>query len=581
MRSLWQPRYRMMVLKNAPFHDNITYSGHRATGLLPREGAPSQKRMALHEVTRRGPEYLSWGDVPIRLIRLLVHDGPAADQSDGNAYQRRSSGYHESVSFDAFPAPVYAQAVLTQNFDDAKRYFLDSLLEIHRAHTRMLARQGIITQGHEQTLIAALDQLDCSSISQAVYDGSHEDLFFYIESLLEKAAGHDIAGKMHTGRSRNDIAITLYRMSVRRELLKLATAVAELRCVVLELAGGHLQTVMPAHTHTQPAQPTTLAHYLIGVSEFLARDIERIRRAFAHVNLSPLGAAALTTTGFPIDRDYTARLLGFEGLANNSYAAIAAIDYMTESAAAVAVAMVNLGKLTQDLLLWATREFSFLRLSDAFVQSSSIMPQKRNPVALEHARILASRALGEAQAVLTTAHNTPFGDINDSEDDLQPLVFTMFSDAVRPLKLLAGVLHTVEINRSELARRAGKDFLTVTELADTLVRREGLSFREAHALVAQTVRACGDDDDPATIGATLQRLHPSLRLTPAEILEALDPVHFIAIRSIVGGPAPERTAEGLSRASSEQREIEAWIKAKTALLDDARSYLSAAPTSQL
>jgi argininosuccinate lyase len=485
------------------------------------------------------------------------------------------------VSSEAFPAPVYAETVLRQNFDDAKRYFLDFLLEIHSAHTRMLASQGIITRDDEQTLIAALDQLDRQSISNAVYDGSHEDLFFYIESLLEKAAGQDIAGKMHTGRSRNDIAITLYRMSIRRDLLKLAAAVAELRCVVLELAGRHLQTVMPAHTHTQPAQPTTLAHYLIGVSEFLARDVERIRRAFAHVNLSPLGAAALTTTGFPIDRDHTARLLGFEGLANNSYAAIAAIDYVTESAAAVAVAMVNLGKLTQDLLLWATREFGFLRVSDAFVQTSSIMPQKRNPVALEHARILASRALGEAQAVLTTAHNTPFGDINDSEDDLQPLIFTMFNDAIRPLKLLAGVLRSVEIDRTELARRAGKEFLTVTELADTLVRRQGLSFREAHALVAQTVRACGDDDDPVTISATLRRFHPALRLTPKEIEEALDPVYFITIRNVVGGPAPARTAEALSQASSEQREIEAWIRAATARLDDARSRLHAAPTSQL
>ena len=162
------------------------------------------------------------------------------------------------------------------------------------------------------------------------------------------------------------------------------------------------------------------------------------------MNLSPLGAAALTTTGFPIDREETARSLGFEGLAENSYAAIAAIDYMTETAAAVAVTMVNLGKLIQDLLLWSTREFGFLRLSDAFVQSSSIMPQKRNPVALEHARILASRALGEAQAVLTCAHNTPFGDINDSEDDLQPLVFTMFADARRALKLLAGAMRSAE-----------------------------------------------------------------------------------------------------------------------------------------
>src|SRR5262249_55558009 len=155
------------------------------------------------------------------------------------------------------------------------------------------------------------------------------------------------------------------------------------------------------------------------------------------------------------------------GLAENSYAAIAAIDYITECAAAVAVAMVNVGKLLQDLLLWSTREYGFLRLNDGFVQSSSIMPQKRNPVALEHARVLASRALGEAQAVLTCAHNTPFGDVNDSEDDLQPLVFTMFADARRSLALLTGAVTSAEVDVALLRKRASKDFLTVTELADT------------------------------------------------------------------------------------------------------------------
>ncbi|HML16106.1 MAG TPA: argininosuccinate lyase [Bryobacteraceae bacterium] len=478
------------------------------------------------------------------------------------------------MNVEAFPAPVYADTVLTQNFEDAKKYFFESLIEIHYAHTRMLARQGIISKEEERILIAALDGLDRTMIEKAIYDGTYEDLFFFIESLLQEAAGIDVAGKMHTARSRNDIAITLYRMTARRELLNLAAAVAEMRMVVLELAQKNLETIMPAHTHTQPAQPTTLAHYLLGVSEFLARDAERIQLAFAHVNLSPLGAAALTTTGFPIDRDQTMRSLGFEGLAENSYGAIAAIDYLTGSAATVAVAMVNLGKFIQDLLLWSTREFGFIRLSDAFVQSSSIMPQKRNPVALEHARILASRALGEAQAVLTCAHNTPFGDINDSEDDLQPLIFTMFADSLRALRLLAGTLRSAQVDRAMLARRAAKDFLTVTELADSLVRREGMSFLEAHTLVAQTVQASGAHDDAASVAATILKLRPSLRMTRKEIEQALDPEHFVRIRNIPGGPAPEQTADALKRAQEQQRRFEAWIETKNVMLDAARASLN-------
>src|ERR1700730_10220124 len=391
---------------------------------------------------------------------------------------------------DSFPAPIYAETVLAPNFEDAKQLLLDALLDIHHAHTRMLAKQGILTSSEEKTLLEPLNKLDRDEIARARSDGSCEDLFFFIETFLERACG-ELAGKMHTARSRNDIAITLYRMTLRRELLALAQGLSGLRAVVWDLPERHIETIMPAHTHTQPAQPTTLAHYLLGVAEFLARDSSRIQAAFMRVNLKPLGACAITTTGFPIDRQMTARLLGFEGLAENSYGAIASIDYVTESAAAVAVAMVNTGKFVQDLLLWSTREFGFLRLTDAFVQSSSIMPQKRNPVALEHTRILASRALGEAQAVLICAHNTPFGDVNDSEDDLQPLVFTMVADALRSLRLLAGVLKSAEVDRERLACRAAADFMTVTELADTLVRHAGMSFHEAHALVSNAVKTAG------------------------------------------------------------------------------------------
>jgi argininosuccinate lyase len=473
---------------------------------------------------------------------------------------------------EKFPAPVYADTVLGPNFEHAKQHFLDALIQIHYAHTIMLAKQEIVTPRETRALLEALGGLHPKRIQAARYDGSREDLFFFVEAMLEEACGREIAGKMHTARSRNDIAITLYRMKARRALLATAGEVLALRAALLHLAEQHLETVMPAHTHTQPAQPTTLGHYLLAACEFLGRDAERMRNAFARVNLCPMGAAALTTTGFPIDRDYTARLLGFEGIAENSYGAIAGIDYITEAAAVVAVAMVNAGKLIQDLLLWSTREFGFLRMSDGFVQSSSIMPQKRNPVALEHTRILASRALGEAQAVLTCAHNTPFGDINDSEDDLQPLVTAMFESAGRALRLLAGAMKTAEVDRKRMALQAAKDFLTVTELADTLVRREGMSFREAHALVAEAVRTCQDDSAEA-IAKTLAKLRPGLKMKRAEILKALDAENFVRVRKVTGGPAPERTREALERARGSQRELEAWVAQKSAMIEEARKGL--------
>ncbi|MEO8727288.1 MAG: argininosuccinate lyase, partial [Acidobacteriaceae bacterium] len=352
---------------------------------------------------------------------------------------------------DVFPAPIYAETVLTPNFEDAKRYFLSALIEIHYAHVIMLERQQIISRPDARACVNALNHLQLQEISAAAYDGSTEDLFFFIEAQLAEQLGVDIAGRMHTARSRNDIDLTLYRMCVRDEILKIANAILDARAVLISLAQANVNSIMPFYTHTQPAQPSTLAHYMMAAIEFLGRDFERLTAAWATVNRNPLGACAITTTGFPIDRNYTAALLGFEGLQLNSYGAIAAIDYITEAASAIAVCMVNLGKLVQDLLLWCTVEFNFLRLSDAYVQTSSIMPQKRNPVSLEHTRILASKAFAQAQSVLTCAHNTPFGDIVDSEDDLQPLVFSMFEDAHRALRLFTGLMGSCQVNREHMA----------------------------------------------------------------------------------------------------------------------------------
>jgi len=458
------------------------------------------------------------------------------------------------------------------NFDDAKKYFLDALLEIHSAHTLMLARQGIIPKADARLCLEAIAKLERPKILATRYDGRCEDLFFYVEGLLVQACGEDVAGKIHTARSRNDIDLTMYRMCLRREILRIAAETADARQVLLDVAASHTETIMPAYTHTQPAQPTTLAHYLLAAVEFLGRDIRRLRAAFATINRNPLGACAITTTGFPIDRDYTARLLGFEGLQVNSYGAIAAIDYLSEAASVIAVLMINLGKLVQDLLLWCTEEFGFLRLSDAYVQSSSIMPQKRNPVALEHTRILASKAFSQAQAVLSCAHNTPFGDIVDSEDDLQPLAFSMCADASRALRLFAGIMSHAEVDRERMRLRACGSFLTVTELADALVREEGISFRAAHHLVAAAVRAVGREYSPERLVTEMESLVPeSLRRPlrkPREVwLRALDPVNFIGVRKIPGGPALEAVEAQIATARAEQAETTEWLDAKRSLFE--------------
>ena len=467
-----------------------------------------------------------------------------------------------------FPDPAYARTVLSVNFADFQRYFLEELIDIHRAHLAMLAEQQILSADHARILLAAIQALDIGELRAARFDGSCEDFFYYIEQRLASCCDPDVAARLHTARSRNDIAITLYRMAIRREILEVTAGGLALRSALLGLAEKHRDSVMPAYTHTQPAQPTVLAHYLMAGVEMFERDVTRLQAAYRTVNRSPLGACAITTTAFPIDRSRTAHLLGFDGLQLNSYGAIASVDYILETAGAIAAAMINLGRLTQDLLLWGMAEFRFLHLPGGFVQGSSIMPQKRNPVALEHARILASRAFAEAQAVMTSLHNTPFGDIVDSEDDLQPLVFTMFQDARRALELVAASLEHATFDTARMRAQAAAHFLTATELADTLVREANLSFRTAHQLVSQAVQANPDDQTPARIADDLLRLAPGI--APRDrLIAALDPQAFVERRTIPGGPAPVALNPELERARRTYVEQSEW-------LDAGRSHLRAA-----
>jgi argininosuccinate lyase len=478
----------------------------------------------------------------------------------------------------AFPASVYRDTVLVQVFADAKQYFLDPLLEIEYAHTLMLARQSIMPETEAAQCIKALNTLDVAAIRSKRYDGTFEDLFFYLEQILAAECGAEIAGKMHTARSRNDIDLTMYRMILRERLTQTLSATLQLRHRLVDLAWKHRGSLMPAYTHNQPAQPTTLGHYLMAYIEILERDAERIQSAHARVNRCPLGACAITTTGFPIDRHFTEKLLGFEGLQVNSYGAIAAVDYLTESCSVLAGSMLSLGRFAQDLLLWSTVEFGYLRLSDAYVQISSIMPQKRNPVPLEHVRILASRALMQAQSILGCLHNTPFADMNDAEDDLQPLVYTAFDDGNRGLRLLAGALDEAEFDTTRMALAAEGDFLPVTELADTLVRSMGISFRAAHTIVSHAVKELQGSYDADVMTDIIVRELPSITqgapaITREEIRASLSARNFVAVRRIPGGPASEALDPEILRAKEQLAADERWLFNTETLRKNARAMM--------
>jgi argininosuccinate lyase len=382
-----------------------------------------------------------------------------------------------------------------------------------------------------------------------------------------------VAGRLHTARSRNDIDMTMYRMRQRGFILDLLEATLALRGALTGLAQRHRHTVFAAHTHTQPAQPTTLAHYLLGVIEQLERDAVRLRAAYATTNRGPLGACAITGTGFPVDRYRTSALLGFDGPTGNTYGSIATVDYLLESLSALSVAVVGVGRFLQDLLLWCTLEFQYLRLPDGFVQGSSIMPQKRNPVALEHARGIASKALGQAMGVMAAVHNTPFGDIVDTEDDLQPLVRSAFRDATRAVALVGAALAEAEFNAERMAERAGAHWITVTELADTLTRDDGLSFKKAHEITSRLVALKGARPElplaEALEQASADLAGGPLEYSEAELADILCHQHFVHVRRTPGGPAPEETAHALTAAGAALARDERWLADARERLRDA------------
>jgi argininosuccinate lyase len=470
-------------------------------------------------------------------------------------------------------APEYVNCVLNDNFEDAKAQLLAPLLEIHFAHLVMLAAQGIVPPEEARVIRDALQTLSAPEIRGAPYDDRCEDLFYYVERLIAAACGDDVAGRLHTARSRNDIDMTMYRMRHRECILDLFAATLELRRALLTLAERHRETIFAVHTHTQRAQPTTVAHYLLAVVEQLERDAERLMGAYERTNRNPLGACAITGTGFPIDRQLTSDLLGFDGPAVNTYGCIATVDYLLESASASAVLLTGHGRFVQDLLLWSTAEFNYLRLGDGFVQSSSIMPQKRNPVALEHARAIGSKALGQSQAIVVSVHNTPFGDIVDTEDDLQPLVFSMFRDATRAIRVVAAAMSTAEFDAARLEATAADGWTTLTELADTLAREHGMPFRAAHGICARLTAMRQADADRLLSEILSEASGGSLTYSEAELSHILSPRHFVEVRRTLGGPAPEETARAAQVSCKKLEASESWRDQAAGRLREAHELL--------
>jgi len=469
---------------------------------------------------------------------------------------------------DIFPAPVYKDTVLAPLFEGVKRHHWRYQMQINRASAVLLAECGLITPDEARAILEALDDIVATiDLDKLVYTGEHEDFFYYVESELTRRLGIDVAGKLHTGRSRNDIDHTVFKLALKDRLAALFADHAAMIETLLAVAERERGTIVVAYTHGQPAQPTTYGHYLAAFIELSLRDMDRLLHAARTVDLCSMGAAAITTSGFGLDRARMAELLGFAEAQENSYGCIAAADYVTGVYAALKLVFIHAGRFVQDLNAWTGFEIGHLHVPDAFVQVSSIMPQKRNPVPVEHLRLMASLGAARCEAVLTAVHNTPFTDMNDSEGEVQIAGYEAFDTAHRMIALLGGLLAAVEIDSAKVRRHIDEAGITLAELADSLVRTEAISFRQAHDVASRLARRMIDGG--MTLSSVpyamfeaifIAALGRAARLDEADFRRFTTAEHFIAMRTMQGGPAPAPLATSFER-------YRADIAAKRQLID--------------
>ncbi len=450
---------------------------------------------------------------------------------------------------------AYRRHVLMPDFRFARQHLAGHFLDAMTAHVRTVKRlKDPKIQAHQKDIERLLDELQKLRNQELPnYNSEVPDLYFAFNQRLEAKLGQETVSFLRMGLSRNDLDMTVYKMRTRHLTLAIIEQVCTLRAALLAQAEKHLATILIAQTHHQPGQPTTVAHYLMAIDNVLSRHLEKLFDGYRHLNTCPLGSAALAGSSHALEREFTASELGFDAPVSNTYEAVASSDWQVDFVNNMQSVALTLSRFVNDLIVWASH--NLFRLSDGLVQGSSIMPQKRNPVALEHARTRFSRTLGSAQMVIYSSHNIPYADLNDFGPDIQGALVSLYIQLEGGLELLTACLQEGQFDTGKLAQEALCSDTTATELADELTRHFNYSFQEAHHLAAALVNKLSQEGrilQEATSEDLVNLGGP--RLEVKVLKEALDPVAFVERRRGIGGPAPERVKDHVTRALQEQAE---------------------------
>ena len=419
------------------------------------------------------------------------------------------------------------------------------------AHSDMLAAKGIITAEDRDAIHKGLGEI-AAEIESGTFNfrDELEDIHLNIEGRLREMIG-DAAGRLHTGRSRNDQVATDFRLWVRDYLDHFEGQLSALMSALLDQAAKNTDTIMPGFTHLQTAQPVTFGHHMLAYLEMFARDRGRIQDARKRMNESPLGAAALAGTPYPIDRDMTASALGFDRPMANSLDAVSARDFALEALSVCAICATHLSRLSEEIVIWTSAQFSFISLSDAFTTGSSIMPQKRNPDAAELVRAKVGRIMGALTSLMIVMKGLPLAYSKDMQEDKEP-VFDAFEALDLGLAAMAGMVADMTPNKPRLADAAGHAFSTATDLADWLVRALNMPFRDAHH-VTGTIVAMAEKQGKTLDALSLSDMQSVEPKITDDVYSVLTPLASASSRVSYGGTAPSEVAKQVARWKGELR----------------------------
>ncbi|MDH5360934.1 MAG: argininosuccinate lyase [Gammaproteobacteria bacterium] len=441
------------------------------------------------------------------------------------------------------PTDAFVEAFTASVEFDQRMYKHD--INGSRAHARMLAHVEVLTVAERDLILGGLDEIETEiDAGDFQWSISLEDVHMNIEKRLTDKIG-DAGKKLHTGRSRNDQVATDVRLYLREEIDTIAAELKRLQRNIIDLAEREFDTIMPGFTHLQTAQPITFGHHMLAWNEMLQRDGERLLDCRKRANSMPLGSAALAGTTYPIDREFTAKELGFERICQNSLDAVSDRDFVIEFTAFASLLMMHMSRFSEELVLWTSSQFNFIDLGDSFCTGSSIMPQKKNPDVPELVRGKTGRVYGHMISLLTLMKAQPLAYNKDNQEDKEPLFDTI--DTIKgSLKVYADMMAQVEVKKESMYEAAFRGFSTATDLADYLVRN-GVAFRDAHEVVGKAVRL-GVESKRDLSEMKLEELQAFSDAIKGDVFEVLTLEGSVAARNHLGGTAPEQVKLAVERA---------------------------------